>query len=144
MHPRLNSPLGRKVTGTLPIGWLLPLDPLRSGEVGPIFSLLDIADGGMVDPIAFGDLCRQAVIVEYVEHLIFRQLCATIFRPTTTSVPDDPVQHVVLMGARLQMPRVHAERIIAAVTNYEPFRDPAMKVFVAKAMSGEIGGSDGK
>jgi hypothetical protein len=48
------------------------------------------------------------------------------------------------MGARLQMPRVHAERIIAAVTNYEPFRDPAMKVFVAKAMSGETGGSDGK
>lgn len=98
----------------------------------------------MIDPVILGDLYRQAVIVEYVEHLIFRQLCATIFRPTTTSVPDDPIQHVVLMGARLQMPRVHAERIIAAVTNYEPLRDPAMKVFVAKAMSGETGGSHGK
>ena len=98
----------------------------------------------MVDPVIFGDLRRQAVVMEYVEHLIFRQLCITVFRPTTTSVPDDPIQHVVFMGARLQMPRVHAERVIAAVTNYEPFRDPAVKVFVAKAMSGTAGGSHGE
>jgi hypothetical protein len=42
------------------------------------------------------------------------------------------------------MPRVHAERVIAAVTNYEPFRDPAVKVFVAKAMGGTAGGSHGE
>lgn len=92
----------------------------------------------MINPIMLRNLSWETFVVEYVEHLIFRQLCATVCNPTTCSVPDHPIQDVILMGARLQMPRVDAARIIAAVTNYEPFRDPAMKVFVAKAMRGKI------
>ena len=98
----------------------------------------------MIDPITLRDLSRQAIIVEYVEYLVFRQLCATICRPTRASLPDDPIQDIILMGASLQMPRVHAERIIAAMADYQPFRDPAMKVFVTKAMSGDITGSNGE
>lgn len=98
----------------------------------------------MINPIISGDLPWETFIVEYVEHLIFRQLCATICRPFTTSAPDDPIQDVILMGARLQMPRVHAARIIAAVTNYEPFRDPAMEVFIAKAMRGKTHAAHGE
>lgn len=98
----------------------------------------------MIDSVMFGDLSRKPVVVEYVEYLFFRQLCATVCRPFTCSAADDPIQDVIVMGARLQMPRVHAERIIAAMTNYEPFRDPAVKVFIAKAMSGEIAGANGE
>jgi len=121
-----------------PYSRLLFLDPPCSGEVGPIFPTLDIADGGMIDSVMFGDLSRKPVVIEYVEYLFFRQLCATVCRPFTTSAPDDPIQDVILMGARLQMPRVHAGRVIAAMSNYEPLGDPAMKVLVAEAVRGEV------
>ena len=88
----------------------------------------------MIDPVVFRDVGIRPVVVDYVEHLLFRQLCATVCRPFVCSAPEDLVQHVVLMGARLQMPRVDAERVIAAVTNYQPFTDPAVKVFVGEAM----------
>ena len=112
--------------------------------MGPIFPISDIVDAGVIDPVIFRNVGGRPWIIVYVEHLIFRQLCATISRPFTCSAADDPIQDVIVMGARLQMPRVHAERIIAAMTNYEPFRDPAVKVFIAKAMSGEIAGANGE
>lgn len=120
------------------------MGPLHSSEVGPIFPILDIADGSVIDPVIFSDPRWKALVMEYVEHLLFRQLCATVCRPTRTSVPDDPIQSVVLMGARLQMPRVDAERVIAAVTNYQPFGDPAVKVLVAKAMREVPGTGNGE
>lgn len=92
----------------------------------------------MIDPVIFRDVGGRPWIVVYVEHLIFRQLCATVCRPTTCSVSDHPVQDVIVMGARLQMPRVHAGRVIAAMSNYEPLGDPAMKVLVAEAVRGEV------
>ena len=83
-------------------------------------------------------------VVVYIEHLVFRQLCATICRPFPTSAPDDLIQHVVLIGARLQMPRVDAERVIAAVTNYQPFGDRAVKVLIAKSVGANLLLADGE
>ena len=98
----------------------------------------------MIDPVIFRDLGIRPVVFDYIEHLVFRQLCATIARPFVCSAPEDLIQHVVFMGARLQMPRVDAERVIAAVTNYQPFGDPAVKVFIAEAMRRYAGVTDGK
>lgn len=120
------------------------MGPLHSGEVGPIFPILDIADRSVIDPVIFSDPRWKAFVVEYVEHLLFRQLCATVCRPTCTPVPDDPIQSVVLMGTRLQMPRVHAERVIAAMANYHPVRDPAVEVLIGKAVSKATGTGNGE
>jgi hypothetical protein len=104
----------------------------------PVFTTTCAPYRGVVDVVAFRkSACRESGSANF-SNSIFGQARSSasfsLWATTSVSTLSDHVKHVVALGAKKEMLRVGAQRVIALVQNIQPIGDRAIVEFPRHAM----------